>query len=199
MHAKRMLGATLVAGMMTLSAPARAEGPGLHYAHAGAMLSYAEAEVKLLFGAINAAEFDPAMTRALLDELKRLLEESKRRIDRASALLDEKDAKLEPELVKVRDALKKAEGSLEALGRDIEAQTGGAASGEEGSGPAVEKKGGDAEEEGEAAPRDWELLKRGAGWLGADLKDAQAAYGAVARKLKLPALPFPPKPKQPRG
>jgi hypothetical protein len=196
MRGKSLVGKMLVAVALAVASPARAQGPELSYAQAGALLSYADAEVKLLFGAINAKEFDPSMTRSLLDELKRSLEESKKRIDRSSALLDEKQAALEPELIKVRDAIRRVEGSLDKLTRDIEAQTGKLAADGEESGPAPEKK--TEEEEAEAPPRDWELLKRGAGWLGADLKDAQAAYGAVAKKLKVPAFPFPPKPKTPR-
>ncbi|MBK6683534.1 MAG: hypothetical protein IPG45_03610 [Deltaproteobacteria bacterium] len=182
----RFLLSSFAALAILAQAPAAsAQGADLHYAQAGALLTYAEAEVKILYAALSAKEFDPSITKSVIDELNRALNESKKRVDRTIPLLDEKDKAAEPDMLKLREAIKKCEDELTKLNTDISEQTGASDDDED-------KK--DDEEE-ERPQTDWELLKRGTSWLSQDIATAKTAYGALAKKLKLPTLAAPPKPK----
>lgn len=191
MKLNNAIAATLFAGLAAMATPARAQGPELQFAQAGALLAYAEAEVRLLYASLIAREYDPALTKSLIDELKRTLGDAKTRVDRTSALLDEKDAKLEPELLDLREKIKRIEGSLAKLAANIQEQTAPKAE------PAglESKKTADEDEDDEPPVRDWELLKRGAGWVAVDLEAARGSYAKLTKKLKMPNLVLPPKPK----
>lgn len=167
------------------ASPAWAQGADLHYAQAGALLSYGEAEIRILYAALSAKEFDPSITKSVVDELNRSLNEAKKRVDRTIPLLEEKDKALEPEMLKLREAIKKCEDELTKLNTDIEEQTGA-------KGDDEEKKDDDDEERPQT---DWELLKRGTSWLNVDIGNAKTAYAALAKKMKAPTLVAPPKPK----
>lgn len=182
----RFLLSTFASLAILAQAPtAAAQGADLHYAQAGALLTYAESEVRILYAALSAKEFDPSITKSVIDELTRALNESKKRVDRTIPLLDEKDKAVEPDMLKLREAIKKCEDELTKLNTDIEEQTGA-------KGDDEEKKDDDEEERPQT---DWELLKRGTSWLSQDIGNAKTAYAALAKKLKLPTLAAPPKPK----
>ncbi len=188
---KKMALILSVAAIGAAFAPdARAQGHDLHYAQAGALLAYGQSELNLLYAALTAKEFDPKLTKDTVAELNRALVDAKKRVDRTIALLPESLGKQEPELEKLRTAIKKCEDTLNKLGNDIDEQTGGTSDEEE------PELGARSEELDEAPPqRDWELLKRGTGWLGVDLAAARAQYGKLARRLKLRSMKKPPKPR----
>ncbi len=179
---------TLALGATT--SQARAETHGLYFSQAGALLAYADAELKVLYGALTAKEFDPKLTKDTVAELDRTLASAKRSVDRSIALLPESQSKVAPELEKLRTAIKQCEDALNKLGNDITEQTGSTEETEAELGARPEEN-----LDEEPPQRDWELLKRGTGWLGVDLKDARGKYGAVARKLRLKSLRSPPKPR----
>lgn len=185
--------ASILAFTVTLGAAsteARAEAYDLYFAQAGALLQYAQGEINILYGALTAKEFDPKITKDTVEELDRTLSAAKRSVDRVIALLPEDLGKNAPDLEKLRASIKQCEDALNKLGNDITEQTGSTeeAEAELGSRP---------DEDLEEAPpqRDWELLKRGTGWLSVDLDDAKAKYNGLARKLKLKGLKSPPKPR----
>ena len=172
------------------SSDAFAQGHELHYAQAGALLAYGQSELNLLFAALTAKEFDPKLTKDTVAELERTLNDAKKRVDRATALLPESLEKNQPEMEKLRAAIKQCEDTLAKLGNDITEQTGAPEESD------VELGSRPEEELDEAPPqRDWELLKRGTGWLAVDLGDARKKYSALARKLKLKSMKSPPKPR----
>ncbi len=173
-----------------VSTEARAEAYDLYYAQAGALLVYAQGELNILYGALTAKEFDPKITKDTVAELDRTLSAAKRSVDRVIALLPEELGKNAPELEKLRASIKQCEDALTKLGNDITEQTGSTEETEA-------ELGSRPEEDLEETPpqRDWELLKRGTGWLAVDLKDARGKYSSLARKLKIKALKTPPKPR----
>jgi hypothetical protein len=166
---------------------ARAEDPMLHHAHSGALLAYADAEVQVLYNTFLAKEFDPELAKTTLKELERTVNTAKRSVDRTRLMLGD-DSKLEPEFAKLIDVLKRAEKQLSNLNTDVEEQTG-----EKEEGEPSDHRGDDAPKD-EAPKLDWNLLKNGASWLYADIKEARAMHATVGKKLKGSALKPPPKP-----
>lgn len=178
-----LLVALMTAAVNAAPSKAQAQDHGLYYAQSSALLTYADAEIRLLYASVTAKEFDPALTKSLVKELERTMSEAKRKLDRVSTLMPEKYKKQEPAIQKVRDKMIKVENQLQRLATDIEEQTKGLGEEEE-------------EEDEEPVTRDWTLLKNGAGWLAQDLKAAKSGFAKLARKLGVRPLPSP---KRPRG
>jgi len=165
-------------------AVASAQQHEIYFHQAGALLAYADAEIKILFAAITAKEFDPEATKKTVEELDRAMSATKNMVDRIQATLPENMASMEPELVKFREQVKAAEDQLRKLGNDIDEQT-GTKEGEEEQ-PELDDEG------KQIGNRDWDLLKKGCGWLSNDLSVARATYGKLAGKLKVkPVKPVP--------
>lgn len=171
---------------------AHAEDAALHHVQSGALLAYAEAEVKILYAAIAAKEFDPELTKAILKELERTINGAKKSVDRTLSLLTSEDSKGEPELQRFRDLVKGAETQLGKLTTDVEEQT--APEEEAKSGP----REGEEDEGKEPIKRDWELLKTGTGWLYVDLLACLEAQARLIKKLDVKPLAAPPKPRAKR-
>lgn len=178
---------------VTQSSEALAQSHDLQYAQAGALLTYAQAELNLLYAALTDKQFDPKLTKDTIDELNRSLQDAKKRIDRTIALLPENKAKAEPDLEKLRAQIKTCQDSLTKLANDIEEQT--AAPSDEEGGLGEPKTNDDELPAEEGAQRDWELLKRGTGWLGVDLAAARKSYARLARKVGVRRIKTPPKPR----
>lgn len=184
-----------VAGVVaatSLPDTAQAQDYSLHYIQAGALLDYADTEARILFAAVTAREYDPKVTKETLAELKDALAKAKRNAGRAGTLLPENLSKHEPAVEKLRAEIGKAEEQLVKLATDIDEQTKAlfAEESEVELGERTEESG-----DGEPAKTDWELLKKGTGWLGVDIQAAQREHKALARKLAVKSLKFPPKPR----
>lgn len=188
------LGLFVACAVAATSVPgtARAQDYTLHYTQAGALLDYSEVELRILYAAVTAREYDPKVTKDTLAELKDALGKAKRHAGRAATLLPENLMKHEPAVEKLRAEIGKAEDQLVKLSTDIEEQTKALFADEE-----EVELGERAEDSGEAAPAktDWDLLKKGAGWLGVDLKGCKRMHKSLARKLKVKGLKAPPKPR----
>ena len=173
---------------LAVPSSAWAEQHELYFHQTGALLNYAEAEVRILYAVLSAKQFDPDLAKKTVAELDRTFAAAKKSTDRATAHLPEKLASNEPALIKLRELIKNSEDQLQRLATDIEEQT---------AAPEADPDTQDELEEAASAPtRDWELLKSGCGWLGVDLKAARSAYSKLVRKLKLRPVRAP---KQPRG
>jgi hypothetical protein len=182
-------GWTIVVALLLAPAGARAEDAALHNAQAGALLTYADTEVKLLFTSVSGREFDLDLARALLVELKRAVPDAKKSVDRSAALLTDKQERLKPDLEALRAAVKAAEDDVQKVDAELEKQV--VAAGKAG------EDGDDADgEDGtkKAGNLDWEPLKGALAWLYADLSSSRTAQERVAKKFGL-ALKVPPKPK----
>lgn len=178
---------TLVALSALSPSIASAQQHEIYFHQAGALLAYADAEVRILYAAITAKEFDPDATKKTVEELDRTVSTAKTMVDRIQATLPENMASMEPELVKFRDQVKAVEDQLRKVSSDIEEQT-GAKEGEEEQG---------SEEQGKQA--DWNLLKKGCGWLSSDLAVARGTYAKLAGKLKVKPVKPVPRPSGKRG
>lgn len=178
-----VLASVLSLGVLGAATTARAEDAHLYHAQSGALLTFAEAEVTIMFNALLAKEFDPELAKTLIKDLERSINDAKRAIDRTRIILG--DEKLEPDLVKILDIVKRAESQVTRLSTNIEEQTG----------EKEEEPSDHREEETEEAPktRDWNLLKNDASWLAQDIKDARAAHTAFSKKLKSAPMKAPPK------
>lgn len=185
----RKLTSTLFASFVLLApALASAQTHELYFHQTGALLNYADAEVRILYAALTAKEFDPDLTKRTLEELDRTLSAAKKNVDRVTALLPEKLTKVQPDLVKFREQIKNTEDQLQKLATDIEEQT----APREAEGDLADEL-----EEAAAAPaRDWNLLKNGCGWLYTDIKTSKGVYAKLARQLKVKPVRTP---KRPRG
>jgi septal ring factor EnvC (AmiA/AmiB activator) len=183
---KRKLSMTILALSAMSPGIAAAQQHEIYFHQAGALLAYTDAEVRILFAAITAKEFDPDATKKTVEELDRALSASKNMVDRIQATLPESLASMEPDLVKFREQVKATEDQLRKLATDIEEQTGT----KEG-----EEEQPELDEEGKpVGQRDWNLLKKGCGWLAADLAAARASYAKLAGKLKVKPIRPVPKP-----
>jgi uncharacterized coiled-coil protein SlyX len=183
---------TLVALLSMSPALASAQQHEIYFHQTGALLQFTEAEVKILFAAITAKEFDPDATKKTLEELERALSSAKNMVDRLQASLPENMSNMEQDLVKFRGEVKAAEDQLRKLTTDVEEQT-GAKEGEEESPPELDEEG------KTTGAHDWDLLKKGCGWLAADLATAKASYAKLAMKLKVKPVKPVPKPAGKRG
>lgn len=176
---------SFVALLSMTPAVASAQTHEIYFHQTGALLAYANAQVRILYAAITAKEFDPDATKKTVEELQRAVSTAKTMVDRVQGLLPENMAKLEPDLVKFREQVKAAEDQLRKLATDIEEQTA----------PKEEEEEPELDEEGKQVPqRDWNLLKRGCGWLSADLAAAKSGYGKLVLKLKVKPVRAVPKP-----
>lgn len=175
---------SLVAMLSLLPSVASAQTHELYFHHAGALLAYADAQVRILYAAVTAKEFDKEAAKKTLEELDRTLAAGKTAVDRIQALLPENLSNLEQDLVKFRGEIKAAEDQLRKLGNDIEEQTKGS---------------GEDAEEGGGVKADWDLLKKGCGWLAADVQGAKSSYAKLAVRLKVKPAGAVPKPKGSRG
>ena len=181
----------LLAGLgwgLIAAPPARAQDHTLHYVQAGALLTYAQAETRILYAVVSAREFDPKLTKDIIQELRRTVGDAKRRVDRSATLLPEKLAAYEPKIMKLRDAVRQAEDQLTKLANDVDEQTKSLTEEEE-----TELGIQEVEDEGGPPQVDWDLLKKGVSWLAKDINDARSDYFRLAKKLKLPSLRSPPK------
>lgn len=183
------LTSTLFTALLLLApVAASAQTHELYFHQTGALLNYADAEVRILYAALTAKEFDPDLTKRTVEELDRTLSATKKNIDRVTALLPEKLTKVQPALVKFREQVKNTEDQLQKLATDIEEQT------------APKELEGDLADELEQAAaeptRDWNLLKNGCGWLYVDIKTSKSAYAKLARQLRVKPVRTP---RRPRG
>lgn len=185
---KAITGTVLALGLVLGARPAQASEHELYYAQAGAMLNYAEAEVRVLYAAVTQRVFDPTVTRQASEELERILEQAKRQVGRAATLLPEAQSKHEGALSELKEQIIAAERQLEKLDAIVEAAV-TALTAEE-----------DELEEGEEAPEtDWAAIRASCAWLAQDIKKAGTTYGAVSRRLALKPLRFPPPPRGKRA
>lgn len=178
--------------LLGFAAPAQAQDYSLHYAQAGALLDYSDVQVKLLYAAVTASEYDANATKNTVAELKRSLGDAKRHAGRAATLLPEKLMKHEAHVEKLRAVISKAEDQLMKLQTDIDEQTKSLTA------EAGEVELGERSDDDEAAApvqADWDLLKKGTGWLGVDVSGARRLHKSVARKIKVKSLRSPPKPR----
>lgn len=174
---------SLAMALAASSSTARAQSHTLPYMQAAASLSHAETEVRILFAAIRAKEFDLGFTEATLEQVENALGKAKRSIDRAETLLPEKLSKMSERLLKLREKVVSAEAQLEKLAAEVVEQT---------KVLTIE----DEDEAAEYPPTDWKLLERETGWLAVDV---DAAIGAHARLMKPLKVTKPKKVKKPRG
>lgn len=182
-----LIAITIALGAWVAPERANAQTHELYFHQTGALLAYAEAEVKILNTALLAKEFDPDLAKKTVQEIDRTLGAAKQTVDRVTALLPEKLSKNEPALVKLRELIKNTEDQLQRLGTDIEEQTA----------PRQEDEVSDELEEAASGPtHDWDLLKNGCGWLYVDLKTARTAYAKLAKGLRVKGVSTP---KKPRG
>lgn len=177
---------------MGLARPAHAQDYSLAYAQAGALLTYSEAEIRILYAGVTAREYDPKIIKDTVAELKRTIGDAKRQAGRAATLLPESLSKYQEDVEKLRTSISKAEDQLNKLSNDIDEQT--KALGSDDAEPELGERG-DGDEGDETPKVDWELLKAGIGWFNSDVGDAKKLYAAVAKKLKVPGLKVPPKPR----
>ncbi len=177
--------------LLGFAAPAQAQDYSLHYAQAGALLDYSNVQVKLLYASVTALEYDANTTKNTVAELKRSLGDAKRHAGRAATLLPEKMMKHEAQVEKLRAVISKAEDQLMKLATDIDEQT-KALTAED-----SEVELGERTDDEAVAPAqvDWDLLKKGTGWLGVDVSAARRLHKSVARKIKVKGLRSPPKPR----
>jgi len=175
----------LALGLCVPSLSAQAESVKLHQLQSQALLSFAGTEVNVLNGALSAREFDMALTTQLADSLAKSLKQAKKHADRTTDLLSEKQEKMRPKFEKMRKHLVDAERQLSALQKDIASQVK----------PYMDFA--ENSEEGAEAPPDpdWNLLKRHLGWIAFDLSQAQRLHRHLSKKLRLPKLRTPRKPK----
>lgn len=94
---------------------ALAQDAGLHHAQSGALIAYAESEVKVLYAALSAREFDMELTQRMVSELKRSVADAKKSTDRSTDLLSDAQEKLRPQLEKIRADLVAAEKQIQKL------------------------------------------------------------------------------------
>jgi hypothetical protein len=176
----------ITAGLLALPGAAHAEDASLHLSQGGALLTYADSEVKLLFTNVSGREFDVDLARALVIELKRTVPDAKKSVDRSSALLSDKQEKVKPDLEALRNSIKTAEDQIGKVESELEKQ-------------AAAGKGGDDDGDEDGAKKvgnlDWEPLKNAIGWLYNDLGSARALHDKATKKLGAAALKVPVKPK----
>jgi chromosome segregation ATPase len=180
----RVLAVTLLA----LPSAAFAQQHEIYFHQTGALLAYADAEIRILYAAITAKEFDPEIAKRTVEELDRALSAAKNNADRTTALLPENMTNIQPDVAKLRELVKAAEDQLQKLGTDIEEQT-----------SPKEEEDDDLEAAATGQRRDWDLLKGGCGWLAVDLAAARDHYAKLAKKLKVKPATAAPKPKGKRG
>ncbi len=181
---------TLALASTLFAGAAHAQSSGLHHAQTGALLSFANGEVKVLYAALTDRQFDLELTERLIGELSRAVADAKRSTDRSTDLLDEKQEKLRPNLEKVRAALVSAQKQVDLLKADVEGQVK----------PFLAQLENDERDEREGEPEpvpepDWNTLKGHAGWIAVDLATAIKLHGRLNKKIKVPRLRTPPKPK----
>jgi hypothetical protein len=180
----RNLTMTLAALVSMTPAVASAQTHEIYFHQTGALLQYSEAVVKILFAGITAKEFDTESTKRTMEELERAVSSAKNMVDRLQGSLPENMSSFEADLVKFRGEVKTAEDHLVKLKNDIEEQTG----------KGGDEEGGPDEEEGKTGPHDWDLLKKGCGWLANDLATAKGTYAKLAVRLKVKPVKAVPKP-----
>lgn len=175
---------TLTLFAMTLApASGLAQNHKLPFVQAGASLSYAKTEVRILYAAITAREFDLGFTKATLEQVEQALAKAKRSLDRSETLLPENMSKLSSRLLAARENVVAAEGQLEKLGAAVVEQT---------KSLTVE----DEDEAAELPPTDWKLLEQETGWLWVDVTAAASAHAKLTQPLKVKPLK---KVRKPRG
>jgi len=186
---QRITVAALTLGLFASAVPAQASEHELYYAHAGAMLDFAEAEVRVVYAAVTQRVFDPTITRQSTEELERVLEQSKRQVGRAATLLPEKLEKHRDAIEQLKQQIIAAERQLEKMKTIIE--------------ETVEAQSVDEEEEeleeGEAPKADWAGMQASCAWLAKDVRQAKATHAALATRLGIKPLRAPPAPRAPRG
>lgn len=183
MSMPKMLTALVALGLAAQAAPAMAQTHALPYAQAGVALDYADDEVRVLYAAVTAKQFDLGFTQQTLTEIENALANAKRNIDRAETLLPDGMSKMSAPVLAVREKIVAAETQLEKLKVVITEQT-----------KALTME--DEEEAEELPPTDWKLMEAETGWLAMDIGEAGKAHGKLSGKLK---AKMPGKVKKPRG
>ncbi len=178
----------LMSGLLPGSANAN-EGV-MHYIQSGALLAYADAELRILYGLLNKKTYNPELAKSVLDELDRALGGAKKSAERALTLFVDDKRQLGKSMGALRDEIRKAEEQLRTFRNELSEET--ASDAEEWTGEL-------GEEADEKKTTDWKSLRRGVGWLGVDLKAARRKHRRVAKQLDLPAMRAPPRPRGARG
>lgn len=181
--------------VLGMSKPAQAQDYSLHFAQAGALLDYSNVELRILYAAVTAREYDPKVTKDTVAELKRSLGDAKRHAGRTATLLPEKLAKHEAAVEKLRSAISAAEDQLSKLATDIDEQTKSLFAEDEEVELGERSADDEGEGGGEAAPVNWDLLKSGTGWLGVDIGVAKKQHRKLSSRLKIRSLKAAPKPR----
>lgn len=180
---RAMISTAVFLGVLGSHEVARGSEHELYYVQAGALLNYAEAEVRVLYAAVTQRVFDPTVTKQAMDELERTLTRAKRQVGRAGTLLPEKASRHEEAIDGIRKKVIAAERQLARVREIVDT--------------AIERLTSDeTEDEGEeAAPTDWEAIRASCAWLGKDIKAARTAHAATRRRMALKPLRFPPTPR----
>lgn len=179
---KLLIPAVSALALFAAAAPASAQTHHLPYVQAGVSLDYAESEVRILYAAVTARQFDLGLTKQTLEEVKEGLRDAKVALDRAETLLPEKLAGRSEAVLAVRERVVTAEAQVEKLAEAIVEQTRVLTEEEE-----------DVED---LPPTDWKLLERQTGWLAVDVAAARTAHGRLGPALK---ARMPKKVPRPRG
>ena len=172
------------------SSTAFAGNSGFHHAQSDFQLQYGESTAKLLVAAYNDKHFDVDFATLLVEELQTTLKDCKRHIDKSIALLGEKEQKAEGDLEKLRKTIVDSEAAVRKLNKQIDDQVKPYLAQLEETPDELNL------EKAEKAPDpDWNSMKAQAAWLYFDFSGARKAHRSIARKLKMPKLKTPRKPK----
>ncbi len=156
---------------------AQAQEHELYFTQAGAMLTYANAEARVLYGVVAHRIFDPQLTKTAAEELGRVITGTKKQIDKTDALLPEKLAKNSAALLKLRESLVSAERELAKFNTTIDLAIERLTVDED---EALDEE----DEEGEAPPEtDWSAIRTRIAWIAKDLGDAKTQYVSLTRRL----------------
>jgi hypothetical protein len=184
-----ILTASAVAATLA-SSTVLAANSGFHHTQADFQLQYGESTAKLLVGAYADKHFDIDFATGLVTELERTLKDCKRHVDKATALLNDKEQKAEADLEKLRKMLVDTEAAVRKLNKQIDDQVKPYLAQLEETPDELNL------EKAEKAPDpDWTSMKNQAAWLFYDFGGARKAHRSISRKLKMPKLKSPRKPK----
>lgn len=194
MKSAYLLSGALALAAITFASPSvHAQAHDLYFAQAGAALTYSWAEVRVLYGAVNARKnYDPKIAMETVEELKRGLASARLQADRAAARLPRKMAQFRPLLKKLRRSIGKCEQSLATVETDIAEQTRLLTGGRD----EPSELGRPLAKPAKRRRVDWKLLRNSTAWLAQDIKVARGLYKEAAMKVARRGLPSP---RRPRG
>ena len=190
MNVTRMILTVSVAVVAMAPSTALAGTSGFHHAQSDFQLQYGESTAKLLVAAYNDKHFDIDFATGLVNELGRTLKDCKRHVDKSIALLGDKEQKAEGDLEKLRKTIVGSEAAIRKLSKQIDEQVRPYLAQLEETPDELNL------EKAEKAPDpDWTSMKNQVAWLFLDFSGARKTHRSIARKLKMPKLKSPRKPK----